>query len=833
MNKWETISSEGINKLIYTPGFFQVSFATFNVVSKKFYNRFGFNVGQKSTEPPAHSIHKNIDEVGEVLNLGINHNGYTECILKTDDNIYRLESGNINANDDDGSILYFNVQDLLNENMFIKKYLVFSYSFGEKGKVFPQKWGGYFSSTKLSGKFEVDYEIDSFGGFSSERSLGSYIKSTSTLNWARGNSSVYAIEIPNHLESMALCVYIKHTEGKVEFDFNETFKTGLDSIRRLRDEYEKQRPKLFISGHKEYIVLDCDRSKGAEANEHKYARIPADADKLKRLDLLGAITEMPNWLKCYSPVTDSYYYPVNREWVEMMRNVFKLDKKKYQFGPLIFNWDTAFLAIICSYFDISTSKFLVNQLLENQDATGRIPQVVFAKKSSNRSNPPIIFLACWIIYKRTGDSTFLNNCFESLERYFEWFQKYRDTDGDMLFQWGAEDGRGPLSLEGKDGAIYESGMDNSPLWEKVTFDKDTKLLDMSTIDINSNMNLAAFILFKMSEVLEKFAKTKQYKDYYEAQKNVMIDKLWNENLYMFGNKVIKDNKFDYNYSPTSFYPLLSKVLDEKTASKAIKSNLINEDMFWDLFPLPSISKNNIYFDPDGDNWRGRIWPPMNYLIYLGLREYDAESAYHIADSSISIFEKEWSNEGHIHENYSMHTGWGEPLPDTYSRSCPYYSWGGLMPLMFVDEIFGIELWEEGFQIGSLYHTEPVELIDFPFKDGNRITVNIDPEKGTTVKLNDLLIIEADGLIKVRNFIINSKEIRFYFMFPGDRLKVKVCGMIEGQYKINAISGETHVENMYDLNPSTGVSFEFTRKKPFQKDYLSLKIINTEENIYEL
>ena len=49
-------------------------------------------------------------------------------------------------------------------------------------------------------------------------------------------------------------------------------------------------------------------------------------------------------------------------------------------------------------------------------------------------------------------------------------------------------------------------------------------------------------------------------------------------------------------------------------------HLLNPDEFWGDRVLPSIAHNDSAF-PDQTYWRGRIWGPMNYLVYLGLRHY--------------------------------------------------------------------------------------------------------------------------------------------------------------------------------------------------------------------
>ena len=53
----------------------------------------------------------------------------------------------------------------------------------------------------------------------------------------------------------------------------------------------------------------------------------------------------------------------------------------------------------------------------------------------------------------------------------------------------------------------------------------------------------------------------------------------------------------------------------------IEKHLLNPEEFWGQWVIPSIARNDPAFH-DQDYWRGRIWGPMNYLVYLGLRNYD-------------------------------------------------------------------------------------------------------------------------------------------------------------------------------------------------------------------
>jgi glycogen debranching enzyme len=106
----------------------------------------------------------------------------------------------------------------------------------------------------------------------------------------------------------------------------------------------------------------------------------------------------------------------------------------------------------------------------------------------------------------------------------------------------------------------------------------------------------------------------------------------------------------------------------------IERHLLNPDEFWGEWVIPSIARNDPAFH-DQDYWRGRIWGPMNYLVYLGLRNYsDAVTRSTFAEKSYALFLKEWKENGHVHENYNAIAGTG----DDVSSSDRFYHWGALL-----------------------------------------------------------------------------------------------------------------------------------------------------------
>jgi glycogen debranching enzyme len=94
--------------------------------------------------------------------------------------------------------------------------------------------------------------------------------------------------------------------------------------------------------------------------------------------------------------------------------------------------------------------------------------------------------------------------------------------------------------------------------------------------------------------------------------------------------------------------------------------------------LPSIARNDPTF-PRQAYWKGAVWPPLNFLVYLGLRNYDLPQArQELSAKSMAMFLGEWRRMGFISENYSALTGTGD---DPHLTSTRFYTWGVLMGMI--------------------------------------------------------------------------------------------------------------------------------------------------------
>ena len=117
----------------------------------------------------------------------------------------------------------------------------------------------------------------------------------------------------------------------------------------------------------------------------------------------------------------------------------------------------------------------------------------------------------------------------------------------------------------------------------------------------------------------------------------------------------------------------------------VKEHLLNEKEFWGEWVLPSIARSDSDFNKQ-DYWKGRIWAPLNFLVYLGLKQYSfREPARMLADKSNALLLKNWRESRGVFENYHA-SGKGRLPSERPNRSDNFYHWGALLGYMYLLEM---------------------------------------------------------------------------------------------------------------------------------------------------
>jgi putative isomerase len=369
------------------------------------------------------------------------------------------------------------------------------------------------------------------------------------------------------------------------------------------------------------------------------------------------------------------YLPVSRAWVEMIHRMHF--PHAVSAGPVIFGWDTALAAVAAVELGVDLVEAVLAPMFEHQRADGMIPQVVVGTLASRRTGPPVVFHALARLHERLLEPRLQRRWYANLVAYYRWLRQNRCQGDSGLYQWGGEEGDDhPLAVPGRVGAALESGMDDSPMWDEVEWDADRRCLAVDCVGFSSLMARAAEVMSLWSADLGFPEDAQAYHGDYLDLVDRINGRLWDEEARIYRNRRW-DGWFTPALTPTSFFPLLAGAAPPDRA-RDLLTHLFNPRGFWGDHVIPSLIPTHHAFDGDGDYWRGRVWPPLNWLCLEGLRRHDSDAAALLLRRSRELARWELTHHGHVHENLSALTGQGEPRPGTYARSCPLYAWGGLM-----------------------------------------------------------------------------------------------------------------------------------------------------------
>jgi putative isomerase len=381
------------------------------------------------------------------------------------------------------------------------------------------------------------------------------------------------------------------------------------------------------------------------------------------------------WDTIYDPFNDRVISPVSRIWSCSWG------------GWVLFDWDTYFAAWMASVENKELAYANAIAITDEVTEKGFIPNFATPSgfKSRDRSQPPVGALTVRAICDRVGETVLAEKLFDVLLGWNRWWPEHRDQDGYLC--WGSNPyepvtgcGYETLPLNTRFASALESGLDNSPMYKDIPYDAQRNLMQLADVGLMSFYITDCRELAELARRIgrnEVVGELNGRADKYAAK----LKTLWCEKTGLFLNKRLDTGEFQTRLSPTHFYPLLAKVATPSQAQRMIDEHFFNPQEFWGEWILPSISRNDELY-PDQDYWRGRIWAPMNFLVYLGLCNYDLPQARQaLVAKSEALLLKEWREKGHVHENYCADTGAGCGK----ESSDAFYHWGGLLGLISVME----------------------------------------------------------------------------------------------------------------------------------------------------
>lgn len=561
--------------------------------------------------------------------------------------------------------------------------------------------------------------------------------------------------------SGAACVKIGHRFIAVVADSDPVQVTGHSSVQALMEEYET-RGYFYLGSRAEAAPALALRFNLENPREGRFAAAVADRADLaigRARDLLetdedasvppaqtgsfagalDAVRDVTAWNTVWDDINMRPYTAISRNW-----NLSKFG------GFGVWLNDQQYAAVMAGLLDPELERENILAWLAGTTPEGNLACLLTANDAwVDRTQLPLGAFLLWLSYLRTDSRPLLELAYDTLARNHAWWWRTRDPEGRGLVSFGTSDVGEGLYKGTSFGARNESSMDNSPIHDEAIYDPQSRTLTTIDVGLNSILALDAEMLGRIARTHGFASAAASYEAEAEALRARIRDELWDDSRGLFANR-LRSGEFVRSVGPTSFYPLICGAPTPDQLERLV-AHLDDPSTFGGRFVIPGTSRD----DPaalDNSYWRGRIWPPLNYLVWHGLRRCGLhERASKLATASFDLFRQTWEERRLSPENYNAETG--EPLdqPDTEG----FYNWGALMPLMGVAAVMDVSPWA-GWELVNEGDDLRLGPIQSPIG-----AVNVSVRKGAlTLSKGETVLIATAIRGRFSNLRLSSSEISF-------------------------------------------------------------------------
>ncbi|MBO7711137.1 MAG: hypothetical protein J6S83_11755 [Lachnospiraceae bacterium] len=419
-------------------------------------------------------------------------------------------------------------------------------------------------------------------------------------------------------------------------------------------------------GCKQDTILDRVRALIEEKKSHLAGSYDAYGD----LGWMAQAMECAvSWDTVYDANYDRVISPVSRLW--------SIRKGGY----VLFCWDNFFAGYLAGSFSKALAYSNVIEIVNERTQNGFVPNMSCGNglKTLDRSQPPVGSRMVLELYKKYTDLWLVKLLYPALMEWNTWFWNSRRSPSGA-FSWGSD----PVpvnfgnrwetdGVNGRFGGALESGLDNSPMYDDIPFDPESHCLMLEDVGLTGLFVMDCEALGELSRLLGKEADSRLLQER-RSSTQCALDRLWDEEKGFYYNRRTDTGEYSPRISPTNFYALFSGDIPKARTERILKEHYYNPDEFYGDWMLPSIARNDPAYH-DQDYWRGRVWAPMNFLVYLAMEQHHlTEACRDLAGKSENIFRPEWERHRHVHENYNAITGEGCDA----RNSDKFYHWGALL-----------------------------------------------------------------------------------------------------------------------------------------------------------
>jgi putative isomerase len=305
----------------------------------------------------------------------------------------------------------------------------------------------------------------------------------------------------------------------------------------------------------------------------------------------------------------------------------------------VWQWDAFFHALAYRHVEKHLAQDQIRIVLDHQREDGMIPDAIHDEGTVTRLNfpvdadvtkPPLIAWAAYKLYEMDGDREFLDEIYEPVVRWNNWWFDQNDIDGNGLCEY-----QHPFS----------SGLDDSPLWDDG--------MPVEAPDLNTYLYLQQESLAKIASAIGKQEDVEMWRGRAEAMVGRLVEFAWDQESGFFW---ARRNGSRVNVrTPFNLFPLITGRMPPEIAERLV-THLTDERQFWTRYPVPSVALDDPKYTP-GKMWRGPTWVNVNYLLIEGLqRSGYADLAHELRRRTLDLI----NSRDDIYEYYDPVSGENPP-----------------------------------------------------------------------------------------------------------------------------------------------------------------------------
>ncbi|MDX2138320.1 MAG: trehalase family glycosidase [Chloroflexota bacterium] len=265
----------------------------------------------------------------------------------------------------------------------------------------------------------------------------------------------------------------------------------------------------------------------------------------------------------------------------------------------VWHWDQFFHALAYRHIDQRLAEDQIRIVLDHQREDGMLPDAIHDEGLVTRltlpveadvTKPPLAGWAVLKLYEKSGSRDFLEEVYEPLSRWQNWWMAYSRSEG-VLCEY-----RHPFS----------SGLDDSPLWDDG--------MPVIAPDLNTYLCLQAESLASIADLIGLPNEAQHWRVMADELAKAMLTTLWDEGSGVF--RARHKGEAVNVLTPFNLLPMWVGRYPQAVVARLL-AHLQNPDTFWSGFPLPTVAFNDPKFDAK-QMWRGPTWVNINYLFIEAL-----------------------------------------------------------------------------------------------------------------------------------------------------------------------------------------------------------------------